>query len=159
GATVSQTVGLLQDYNNHKNLYKPEVVDSKLLSRQGDDFLAYLRFYKKKIIGITLNTEHAAHYGRLSPTRAYSRSRTTKVAEVENAGEKNEREKPPGNDNGFLWALNSYWRIEERDGGVYVQCEAISLTRGIPMALSLIIKPFVTELPKESLYTTLNSTR
>jgi hypothetical protein len=159
GATVDQTLALLQDYDHHKDLYKPEVVDSRLLSRTGDDFRAFLRFYKKKIIGVTLNTEHEAQYRRLSPSRAYSHSHTTKVAEVENAGEKDEREKAPGNDNGFMWALNSYWRMEERDSGVYVQCEAITLTRSIPALLSPIVKPFVTEVPKESLYTTLNSTR
>jgi hypothetical protein len=159
GATVDQTLTLLQDYDQHKNLYKPEVVDSRLISHTGDDFRAFLRFYKKKIIGVTLNTEHEAQYRRLSASRAYSHSHTTKVAEVENAGEKDEHEKAPGKDNGFMWALNSYWRIEERDAGVYVQCEAITLTRSIPALLSPIVKPFVTEVPKESLYTTLNSTR
>jgi hypothetical protein len=159
GATMQQTVSLLQDYDHHKDLYKPEVVDSKLLSRNGDRFRAYLRFYKKKVIGVTLNTEHDAQYKTLSRTRAESWSHTTKVAEVENAGTKEEREKPQGDDSGFLWALNSYWRIEEKDGGVYVQCEAISLTRDVPTGLGWMIKPFITEVPKESLYTTMNSTR
>jgi hypothetical protein len=159
GATVQQTVSLLQDYNHHKDVYKPEVVDSKLLSRNGDHFRAFLRFYKKKVIGVTLNTEHDAVYRAVSKTRAESWSHTTKVAEVESAGAKDEREKPPGDDSGFLWALNSYWRIEEKDGGVYVQCEAISLTRDVPTGLGWMIKPFITEVPKESLYTTMNSTR
>jgi hypothetical protein len=159
GGTIEETMALLQDYDNHKNLYRPEVVDSKLLSRNGNDFHAFLRFYKKKIIGVTLDTEHDAHYERISATRAYSQSHTTKVAEVENAGEKDEREKPIGNDSGFMWALNSYWRIEARDQGVYIQCEAITLTRSIPGLLRPLIQPFIKEVPKESLYTSLNSTR
>jgi hypothetical protein len=159
GGTIDEAFALLQDYDNHKNVYKPEVVDSRLLSHNGGDFSAYLRFYKKKIIGVTLNTEHQAHYERLSPVRAFSHSRTTKVAEVENAGEKNEHEKPAGQDNGFMWALNTYWRFEQRDGGIYIQCEAITLTRSIPKLLAPIVKPFVNDVPKESLYTSLNSTR
>jgi hypothetical protein len=159
GGTLKSTLALLQDYDHHKDLYKPEVIDSRLISHNGGDFKAYLRFYKKKIIGVTLNTEHVAQYVTLTPTRAFSNSHTARVAEVENAGTKDEREKPVGHDSGFLWALNSYWRMEEKDGGVYVQCEAVSLTRDIPTGLGWIVKPFITEVPKESLYTTLNSTK
>ncbi len=159
GADLQQTLTLLQDYDHHKDVYKSEVVDSKLLRRDGNRFRAYLRFYKKKVIGVTLNTEHAAEYVTVNPKQAYSNSHTTKIAEVENAGEKDEREKPIGKDNGFLWALNSYWRIEEAVGGVYVQCEAVSLTRDVPAFISWIVKPFITEVPRESLYNTLHSTR
>ncbi|MEO5936087.1 MAG: hypothetical protein ABIP81_02640 [Terriglobales bacterium] len=159
GANVQQTLTLLQDYDHHKDVYRSEVRDSKLLSRDGNRFRAYLRFYKKKVIGVTLNTEHAAEYVTVNPKQAYSNSHTTKIAEVEGAGESDEREKPVGQGNGFLWALNSYWRIEEADGGVYVQCEAVSLTRDVPAFLSWIVKPFITEVPKESLYNTLQSTR
>jgi hypothetical protein len=64
-----------------------------------------------------------------------------------------------GNDSGFMWALNSYWRLEQKDGGTYVQCEAISLTRDVPAGLGWIVKPFITDVPKESLHTTLDQTR
>ena len=123
------------------------------------EFRAYLRFYKKKVFAVTLNTEHLAHYKTLSPTRAIQSSQTTRVAQVENAGTPKEHEKPVGDDDGYLWALNSYWRLEEKDHGVYIQCEAISLTRDIPSGLGWLIKPFVTEVPKESLHNTLEDTR
>jgi hypothetical protein len=158
-ATVSRTLALLQDYNNHRNVYRSEVVDSKLLSQTGNEFRAYMRFYKKKIIGVTLNTEHLAKYVSISPTRAWSISHSTRIAEVDNAGKSDEHEKPIGDDNGFLWALNSYWRLEERDGGVFVQCEAVSLTRDIPTGLGWLVKPFITEVPRESLRNTMESTR
>jgi hypothetical protein len=61
GATVAQTVRLVQDYNNHKNIYKPEVIDSKLLSHQGDDFKIYMRLLKKKVITVVLDTYHDVH--------------------------------------------------------------------------------------------------
>lgn len=166
GAGLKSTLALIQDYDNHKNVYKPEVVDSRLLSKtltgdkSGDgEYRAYLRFFKKKIISVTLNTEHLARYTTLSPTRAIHSSRTTKVAEVEDAGKPTEHEKPVGNDSGFMWALNSYWRLEQKDGGTYVQCEAISLTRDVPTGLGWIVKPFITDVPKESLHTTLDQTR
>jgi hypothetical protein len=66
---------------------------------------------------------------------------------------------PPGKDNGFLWRLNSYWRFFETGRGVYVQCEAVSLTRDIPTGLHWLIAPFIESIPKESLEFTLRSTR
>ncbi len=159
GTTLAKALALLEDYDHHKDVYKSEVVDSRLLSQKGDEFRSYMRFYKKKIIGVTLNTEHLARWVQTSPTTAYSISHSTKIAEVEDAGTNHEREKPPGDDNGFLWALNSYWTLVQKDGGVYVQCEAVSLTRDIPSGLGWIVKPFITEVPKESLHNTLDSTR
>jgi len=58
-----------------------------------------------------------------------------------------------------LWRLNTYWRFEEKDGGVYVQCEALSLTRDIPYGLGWLIKPLVTKIPKQSLSRALGRTR
>ena len=70
-----------------------------------------------------------------------------------------EREKPIGHDGGYLWRLNTYWRFLERDGGTYLQCESVSLTRGIPAGLGWLVGPFVTSLPRESLEFTLDTTR
>jgi len=159
GATLEQTMKLVTDYNNHQNVYKPEVMRSKLLQHKGDDYKIYLRFFKKKVITAVLNTEHDVHYFHISPTRAHSRSYTTRIAEVENTDQPDEREKPVGNDRGFLWRLYSYWRFEERDAGTYVQCESISLSRDVPRGLGWLIGPFVKGVPKESLMFTLSTTR
>jgi len=96
---------------------------------------------------------------RLDADRAASSIVATRIAEVENPGTPAEREKPPGLDSGYLWRLNTYWRFLRRDGGTYVQCESISLTRGIPTGLGWLIGPFVTSLPRESLQFTLETTR
>jgi hypothetical protein len=159
GATLESTLAMVQDYAHHKDAFKPEVVDSRLLSRNGDEFKVYLRLLKKKIITVVLNTEHDVVYTRVDKTRARSVSRTTRIAEVENPGKPGERELPPGTGEGFLWRLNSYWRFEERDGGTWVECEAISLTRDIPLGLGWIVEPIIRDLPKQSLENTLNSTR
>ena len=65
----------------------------------------------------------------------------------------------PDTGSGFLWRLYSYWRFHERDGGAYVECRAISLTRDVPTGLGWIIEPIIQKLPKESLIHTLNATR
>jgi hypothetical protein len=159
GANLQQTIALMQDYNRHQDIYRPEVVRSRLLSHTGNDFQIYYRLRKKKVITVTLNTHHDVHYFPADSTRWYSRSYSTRIAEVANADTPNEREKPVGHDGGFLWRINSYWKFEEKDGGVYVECESLSLTRDIPSGLSWLIKPFVTSIPKESLEMTMGSTR
>ncbi len=95
----------------------------------------------------------------MDATHCRSRSVATRIAEVADADQPDEHEKPIGHDGGFLWRMNSYWRFEEKDQGVYVEVESISLTRDIPMGLGWLIKPFVTSIPRESLLMTLGSTR
>jgi hypothetical protein len=159
GATLAKTIGFMQNYDAHKNVYKPEVIDSKLLSRNGNSFKIYLRLLKKKVLTVVLNTEHAVEYFQLSKTRAYSMSRSTRIAEVDSPGKPSEREIEQGGDHGFLWNINSYWRFEERDGGVYIECRAISLTRDVPVGLGWLVTPIIRNLPRESLESTLLATR
>jgi hypothetical protein len=159
GATLQRTLDLVQNYNAHKVSYAPEVIDSKLVHRDGDFFKIFLRLRKHRIITAVLNTEYDVTYRRLSPTRVASRSYSTRIAEVENPGTASERELPPGDDHGFLWRLDTFWRFEERDGGVYMEVEAISLTRNVPRIVSPIVTPVVRQLPRESLEMTLLNTR
>ena len=159
GATLEKTLALVENYDNHKNIYKPEVVDSRIVSRDGNDFKIFLRLLKKQILTVVLNTSHDVRYFPAGEKRWYSRSYSTKIAEVDKPGAAGERELPPGKDHGFLWRLNSFWRFEERDGGVYVECEAISLTRDVPTGLGFLINPIIRSLPKDSLVNTLRATR
>jgi hypothetical protein len=159
GTTVGATLALIQDYDNHMNVYKPDVIASKLISRQGNDFEIYLRLLKKKILTVVLDTHHEVHYLPVNRRRWTCRSRTTRVSEVENAGNPGEKVLPPDTGYGFLWRLYSYWRLLERDGGVYLECRAISLSRDVPLGLGWIIEPIIRKLPKESLINTLECTR
>lgn len=158
-ASLAATLERIQDYDNHKKIYTPEVIDSRLIRREGDDFQIYLRVLKKKIVTVVLDTYHDVHYYRLTATRSGCRSITTQVAEVDDAGKPGERILPPDAGYGFLWRLASYWRFEEQDGGVYAECRAISLTRDIPTGLRWVIAPIIRSLPKEALIQTLKSTR
>ena len=115
---LAQVITFVQDYNHHKDFYGPEVVDARILSRNGEHFVIYMRLKKGKMgVEVVLNTEHDAQFSPLDQTRWHSRSRTTRIAELENPGTPKEREKPVGGDGGYMWSLNSYWRFVERDGG------------------------------------------
>ncbi len=159
GATLKGLLAMMQNYDGHKNIYKPEVVDSRVISHHDNHFQIYLRLLKKKVITVILDTDHDVHYRSLDRTHWTCRSYTTRIAEVENAGSPKERVLPPDTGHGFLWRLFSYWRFQEREGGVSIECRAISLTRDVPLGLGWIIEPIIQKLPKESLIHTLEATR
>jgi hypothetical protein len=158
-ATIDQALALLQDYDAHQRIYAPTVAGSKLLSRDGDRFKMYLRFSMKKVITVVVNSEHEARFSRPAGDRAEGWIHSTRIAEVDEPGTPAEREEPVGNDGGYLWRLNTYWRLLARDGGVYIHCESVSLTRGIPTGFGWLVGPFVTSIPRESLTFTLETTR
>src|SRR6266404_2382063 len=159
GARLDDVLRVLEDYNHHAEYYAPDVARSQIEERNGDHFRVFLRFRRQKVITVVLNTEHEINYYRDSVSGAHSRSSATHVAEVENPGKPKEREKPREEDNGFLWGMETWWRMEEKDNGVYVQSEVVSLSRDIPAGLGWMIGPFVTAVPKESLTFTLEATR
>ena len=159
GSTVEATLALIQDYDSHKNIYKPEVLASRLIAHHGDDFQIYLRLLKKKVITVVLDTYHDVHYRSLDRLRWLCSSHTTRIEEVENPGSPQEKVLPPDTGHGFLWRLYSYWRFEERDRGVCIECRAISLTRDVPFGLGWAIEPIIQKLPRESLIKTLEDTR
>ncbi len=95
----------------------------------------------------------------MDSTHAASISHSTRITEIENAGALQEHVTSPKDNHGFLWRLNSYWRFYQADGGVYIQCNAISLTRDIPVGLGWLVAPFIEKVPRESLNFTLKATR
>jgi hypothetical protein len=159
GAKLQDVLAVLQDYNQHAVYYAPDVERSRIEARDGDRFQVFLRFRRHKVVTVVLDTKHDVQYFHDSTTQAHSRSSAIRIAQVENAGKSDEREKPPGDDDGFLWRMETWWRMVEADGGVYVQSEVASLTRDIPAGLGWLIGPFVTSIPKESLAFTLEATR
>jgi hypothetical protein len=159
GATLGQTLSFMEDYDHKTEYFKPDIVRSKILRHDGDDYFVQLRFYTKKIITAVIDTDQEIHYHMVDSTHAYSRSRTTRVQEVENAGKSDEKLEAEGHDRGFMWRMNTYWRFEEKDGGTYVECQAISLTRDIPTGLGWMLGSFVTSVPRESLTFTLTTAR
>jgi len=157
-ARIEQVLRFSQDYDRHQKFF-PEVEKSRLVARAGDSFKIFYRLKRTKVLTVVYNTEHTVDYTRRGSGGASSRSVATRIAELEDPGTKDEHEKPPDRDHGFLWRLNSYWRFSEREGGVLVECESISLSGGIPFGLAWLIKGYVESVPRESLLNTLTSLR
>ena len=158
-AHVEQVVALMQSYDRYPAIYRPAVRSSRIISRSGDRFTVQLQLFMKKVISVVLNTDNDVHYASAGAQRVHVRSYSTRIAEVSAAGTPQEREKPVGQDNGFLWRFNNYCSIEERAEGAYIQCESVSLSRKIPIGLGWLVGPFVTSIPRESLEFTLGTIR
>jgi hypothetical protein len=139
--------------------YPDDVLSLRVLDRGRDRLTLAMRLTRKKIVTATYDTEHEATYRRLGPTRGSSRSVSTLIVEVANAGTDTERVLADGQDRGFLWRMNSYWRYEEVAGGVIVELESITLSRGIPMGLGMVLEPTIDRIARESVSRTLASVR
>jgi hypothetical protein len=159
GVKLGDVLGILEDYNHQSIYYSPDVTESRIESHDGNEYRIFLQFRRQKIVTVVLNTEHQVTYYRDSSFRAHSRSSAIRISQVEDPGGPHQKEKTPGDDSGFLWRMETWWRMEERDGGVYVQNEAVTLTRDIPTGLGWLIEPFITKIPEETLQFTLNATR
>ncbi len=159
GATSRRTLALVEDYNHQSEYYRPRVLASKILWHEGNDYRIYLRLYEKKVLTCVLDTQHDVHYSIIDSSRAWSRSRSTQIREVAAWGEPHEHDLPAGHDDGYLWRMNTYWRFEQKDGGMYVECRSISLTRNIPKGVGWLVGGYVESIPRESLEFTLDTTR
>jgi hypothetical protein len=159
GATLAKTLPIVKDYDRRAELYKPDVSASRTLAHNGDDFKMFLRLHQKKFTTVDFNTTYDVHWGAVDATKVYSNSISTRIAEVKDPDKPDGEELPVGTGHGYLWRLNTYWRFEEKDGGVYLQCEALSLTRDMPTGLGWLLKPLVTSIPKASLNRALGQTR
>lgn len=160
GVSLQQTIALAQQYERHTEIYKPDVMQCRVLARNGNDFRVFFRFFKHKAIVTTVhNTEHEVRYIPIDAQRLQARTWTTRIAQVEDSDKPDGSEKPVGNDSGYLWRVNTYWRYLERDGGTYIQLESASLSRSIPAIVAWLIRPYVEGVPRESVTFTLGTTR
>ncbi|HTW67426.1 MAG TPA: hypothetical protein VME17_22555 [Bryobacteraceae bacterium] len=159
GATLDRVQAVLRDYAHYKMFYAPKVIDSEVLAHRGDEYDISLRLVEKHLVTVVLNTTYHIRYSAPDPQHLLVSSCSTHVGEVKDPGTSYADEFPPGQDSGFLWRLNSYWRFRAADGGIYARCEAVSLSRDVPLGLGWMLKGFLEALPKQSMQNTLRGTR
>lgn len=157
--TLEQIKQTDQQYDQYAKFYYPDILRSKLISHTGNHFQVYYRFEKQKVITVVLDTIHEIDFVPLGGKRLFVESRCDHVREVKNPGKPNEELLPEGKDSGFLWAMNSYWKMEQEGDGVYVECEAITLAQKIPFVFAAVVAPIVDSFAAESITNTLKAKR
>lgn len=160
GSTIDQILGIIRDYDHLQEIYKPEIVRSKLLARDGETFQVYMRLHKDTPwVNPTFDVNSTVTCTRFDSTHVACRMVSTRVVQVEDAGKPTEHEDSVGHDGGYLWRLSTYWRLEARDGGVVGEWEAITLSRDIPFLLRWLVRPYVERLARQTVQATLMVTR
>lgn len=150
---------LLRDFNAYPQYFSPEVVQAKVLTRGDDRLQAEMRVEQKHVITVVMDSSYDVTFARLDAQHGYSISRSVRISEIDAPGTNRERALSSSEEHGFLWRQNTYWSYEERDGGLYVQIESVSLSRAIQAGLGWALRPYVESVPRESLEFTLRSAR
>jgi hypothetical protein len=158
GATATDFERLMKNFNAYPQHFSPQVVQARVLTQKDGRMQAVMRVRQRHVITVVMDTAYDVSFGRLDERHGYSISRSTRISEIESPGTGSERALSSNEEHGFLWRQNTYWSYEERDGGLYLQVESISLTRSIPRGLGWVVQPFVESVPRESLEFTLRST-
>jgi hypothetical protein len=157
GAKAADFERLMRDFNSFTQHFSPEVVQASVLSHRGDHIQAAMRIRQHHIITVVMDTTYDIDFHPVEMGHGYSISHSTRITEVTSPGTKAERSLTASEEHGFLWRLNTYWSYEERDSGLCLQIEAVSLSRSIPNGLGWAIAPYVESIPRESLEFTLHS--
>jgi hypothetical protein len=158
--TLDKVLPVVRDYKRYKDFYQPAVIASHpiALSDFEDRFsllLANKSFFRKTAI----DTEYRARQFRVNDHRLYTISQATRIQEIDEYGTSDQHALPENEGSGLIWRLFGITRFEERDGGVYLELEAIALSRDIPASLRWLIDPIVRRVAKASLTSSLQQTR
>ena len=156
---LNQVLSVVRDYDRYQEFYSPNVVDSKTLSTgELEDRFSMVLVNKSLLLETAFASDYKCRYVRVSDRRWYSITESTRIQEIENRGTPKQNMLPEGEGKGLLWRLFSITRFEERDGGVYVELEAIGLSRDIPVPVRWMIEPIVRRVSRSSLVISLQQT-
>jgi hypothetical protein len=160
GVTLDQVLSVLDDYGRYGDIYKPLVGKSAVLDRNGDSFkISVVTVQKAFSVTAAVETDNDVQIVRLDANRVYLVSNASRVAEIADYGQPSEHPFPEDRRPGYVWRTVGVTRLEQRDGGVYVEMETIALSRGIPVEFRWLIKPLTDSLPRKIMFETLDDTR
>lgn len=160
GATMASFLAVADDYDRYSEIYKPVVAESKSLTANAND-QAFSMIWQRRVLFVDAAIQgwFRAHGGLADSRRGYSVVDATRIQQIVRYRHASERLLPPDTGSGFMWRIQSIIRFEQRDGGVYLEVEALTLTRDIPASLQWLVTPVVKRLSVNSLVTTLEQTR
>jgi hypothetical protein len=159
GVTPDRLIAFVQDYDAYPKVFDPLIPRAKVLSKDQDRFVVAMRTSVKKVITVVMDADYAVDYHRVSADRWWTTNVASNIHQVHSAGTPTERREPGDDATGYLWRFRMYCAIEAREGGTIEQCESVTLTRTVPIALSWIVRPFVTGIPRDTIEFTLGRVR
>ena len=158
--TIEGLLSVVHDYDRYKEIYQPVVRDSRSLETgTADQEFSMLWQRHVLFVNAAMQGHYRGHDHVVDAHRGYSVVEGDSIQEFKEYGHPSEHLLPPDTGSGFIWRIHSISRFEERDGGVYLEVEALALTRDIPGSLRWMVSPVVNRLSISSLTTTLTQTR
>ena len=158
--TLEQVMNVLSSYDRYNDFYKPVIRKSVVVERKGDNAeVSVLGVQKAFLVTAAVETDNQVQVVRLNREKIYIMSDALRVQEIADFGQPGEHPFPEDRRPGYVWRSFVLQRIEQRDGGVYVELETIALSRGIPVGFGWLIKQVTDELPRRLMLETLNDTR
>ena len=158
--TLLHVVQVLRGYERYKDVFKPVVVDSRIITSSESQDQFYMLLVNESLISKTaLDIDYRSSYFRLGDRRGYKISQSTRIQELAGYGTDHQRMLPPDQGTGLIWRAFDITRFEERDGGTYIEVEEIVLSRDIPASLRWIVDPIVRRVSRGSVTTSLRQIR
>jgi hypothetical protein len=159
GTKLDDILEVTSDYDHYKEFYRPGVIESKAGAHSASqDTFSMLLMNKALFLKMAVDADYQTTNVRLNERRFYSVSRTTRVQEIQDYGQPSERRLPEGEGDGYIWKLLSIARLEQRDGGVYVEMETVALSCEVPGAVRLFVDPIVRRVSRNSMLTSIRQT-
>src|ERR1700747_1319155 len=159
GATLPQTMTLMENYSAYPQLFSFGVQRSKVLSQEKTHSQVQFRMFRQSRSPAFYNVDLDDRYFRVDADHGHLRSRSTRIAELADVGKPTEHELPVGDDRGLLWRLDMDWSCEEENGGVFLQIELIALSRGVPAIIAWLANPYIQSIPQDYLEKVLQAMR
>jgi hypothetical protein len=158
--SLDQAMSVLTNYPRYSEVYKQLLKNCSVVERNDDDIkLSVVAVQKALSVTAAVSTDNQIHIVRLDSKRVLITSSATRIQEIANYGQSSEHAFPEDRRPGYVWRAVVNERLEERDGGVYVELETVALSRGIPLEFRWLIKPITDELPRKMMIDMLNDTR
>lgn len=158
-ASIGDVMRVVRDYDHYRAIYHPNVVDSKPIGiTESEDRFSMVIMNKSFFAKGALDSDYRSTFIRVDDEHWFSTTETTRVQEVADYGARSQHALPEGRGKGIIWRLYSAARYEQRDGGVYVELEAIALSRDVPATLRWMVDPIVRRVSRSSLETSLQQT-
>jgi hypothetical protein len=158
--TLPAFLRFVRDYACYKDVYRPHVLASKPVeASEWQDRFSLVLMNRSLFAKTALDADYRSQYARLDDRRWYSVAEATRIQEIEDYGAPSQHVLPENEGKGLIWRLYSAARFEERDGGVYIEVEALALSRDIPAGLRWMIEPIVRRVSRSSMTTSLQQTQ
>ncbi len=157
-ARFEDLISVNRDYAHYKDYFHPSVLSAKAMKGDGDKFGMVL-MNRAAFEHNAIDGEFESHTVQVDAHKQYTITNSIRMQQIDDYGQPNEHKLAVDSGDGLIWRIFTVTRYEERDGGVYVETEAVGLSRDIPASLHWVIDPIIRRISRSSIATSLRQTR